>query len=545
MNNIILPNNNFIITREFVENTGVKAVGFSSNHAIAVSASYTAANEVRYKTMSAKAANIDYKGAYLYVPTKQNSAALPSGVENKDLSTALMLEKNPALANFIENNSEIQEMLTISDMDLEMAKISLDYNHEYKKIRIEDGKIKIRSSTHSSKGPKEFEVNTILNQVNRDNNLYNGEALEKLEELYNKLYEDFPILNSAPFNADISSIKPYNMLEIFLSRAYGSQADIGKINFLFNYANKYSLEYDVLATLALNMAKNNSSLTPFVSHIQMNDGTWLVLERNEPLRVAFVTQENIDNYKDKLEEERDIGGAYLPDNNLIVTSYEENIFFHEATHATMNLIFSNSSNPYFKENKIIYEKQVQKLLLNIATKLGMDSDKLADKDLSHIIMDIKNNTILDLLTYNILRDPSKSFISIMDLKFKYFLDIEGEISKELIQKTILSKVSDLTTDELYTIAHIGKLIYNYSDESFDKELIATLLELKHSDVEQTIVNKIFEPIIQYWAEYIHPQITSEIEVHHIQCRNDFYIGDEYKMPDLLADKLYDYCIEDL
>lgn len=377
-------------------------------------------------------------------------------------------------------------------------------------------------------------------------------TIEHAEAINNELYQKFSILNnSVPIITDLNS-KKVSQLDLLLSRTYSDDIELAtKVakEVIGKHGNNYPIFNDVFAVISLGIAKGDDyPVAPYQAHITVGKtameavmdamftgkavATFLI-ERNEPLRIIYAN--NRTGFEEILKETS--GGIYKSEYNVVLSMGGAKEAVHEDTHASMNLLFNNIVNPYFKGAEAAYHVATKTFLLNLNSKLGKSNEDILDLEASDLYSYIQSYSIIDLMALSKATALDiKSFFSTKSLfsgnmflnenrleqwKDEYFPNDEvEEITLEKIREKILKEAAklNLTMLEVEVIARISNLFTTYDKGLFDAELITKMVELYYDYGNEVECREFFAPIEQYWVEYIHPMVENDLIIpHQLEC----------------------------
>jgi hypothetical protein len=528
-----------------------------------VQASFKAKNSINFNTVKAKAADAEYLGLNIKLnigTAEQYPLALENVANSEDKQHALVSLEDRGMENFhlphlATANKEMSDLL-LKRLSTDLKALQLNDGESFTSFginaKVHNGVYRFIESLVSSDKQIELGASNIFsNLIALDNNL----PIERVKEIHDQLYLDFPILKGFPIGEDLSSNKPLTLLEVLQSRVFSNDAAAANevMKFFVDKPDHHPALYkDIFATIALGIARGKDfPIAPQLLHYDVA-GSYLAVERSEPLRIIHVKDKSeLENYQKIIGLGSDVGGAYSLGYNLFVFE-DARSFIHEATHAIMNLLMNNESNPYQNNSCQAYQDyQSAKvtLLSHIAAKLGLDAEGAsfnAQKS-EEILQSITRETFIDI--FAAAKKGNANFLyHYFDLQ-KHFPGLTtAEITHELIKKKATEEMHrlNLSDQEANIIGKLGILMLNYKPEDFDKELIATLPELYISDRGIATVDSMFAPLQHFWNQHIHPQIEVEINVHNVQCEHEYGAleREQCAMPGLVEDKIYVHCIED-
>jgi|GEM_PF-3178413 len=393
----------------------------------------------------------------------------------------------------------------------------------------------------SSESTKFTQLETIESQINLDNSL----TAEDAEKIHNQIFTKYPILNGQSL-ASLNS-KIVSQLDIFLSRTYSTDAEnaISSIQEVSEFYGKSKIVDSMLSIISLGIAKGaNYPFTPYISHIlkEKDDtpptptGATITIERKDPFRIIHTKDQSDINIETA-------AGFYRPEHNIALFLQDSYRMVHEITHGSMNIFFGNKGNPYAKGDEQQYHLAAKKILINIASKLGKNTEELQEMDLDSVYSYMMSSTPLDLFALSISpADSVKDFFSekrcMEPYKFckKYFenQDIDNITFKKVeIKFTETLNELNLTQEEIEVISEIGTVIFRYSQEDFDKELIAKVLETYYQYNNEITAVEILSPIEDYWTNNLSPSIENELIIpHQLECNGT------------IDSNVFEYCIEE-
>jgi hypothetical protein len=519
-----------------------------------------------YKTIKVKAADTQYN-ALSFKLTTDKKEALSRDHDTLEKNLNALMEKEQS-TGIVEINDGNHASTFITQLDEEgqeslahffrVASFSRSLN-TMDSHTVND-KVNINEYRFSYKEKLQLEqIESVIHSINLDNILKEEMVLD---DLYNMLYEKFPILTGEPIYSKLNYFAPISLENILKSRTFtdNSQAATDCIKSTISSIN-FPFIKDILAVASLGISQGaefpiapvSRLYLPGVNNIMdmlkaQTPSAPILIERSEPLRFIFNNDIDKINSETKDSTSLETAGYYKAEYNIVMYS-DVRSMVHESTHAVMNLVFNNDSKPYTsKEDKAYndYQSSVVKLLANVAIKLGVASEALTDQSSDALVSLIKSKTIIDLLA--VIKSPSILDTQGYMLGFKYN-DIFDAITLQEVKDITTSKLEtlNLTASEAEVISRVGTIIYGYTAESFDRELIAYLANLYYDELDDNkAIDDIFAPILEFWQNHIHPKVVSQIEAHQLQCQTDFYnSNNECNLPEApFVGKMFDHCVAD-
>lgn len=439
--------------------------------------------------------------------------------ENLDIKEGKITAQASHYAKLEEVFSE--ELVT----DHQGAMDMFEHSYSYVGVKI-DTKInagKISSSTHSFAKNEDIANSIDLTRYTNQARLDHTLSIEDAKREAESLFIDFPVLNAKPV-AQITSNKVSSINDVLLNSLYSYKADaanvIKNIKYDINHSSKF-LFGDVFTIIALDLAKYNSSVVS-KAHQFAADSSVYVLERNEPFRLIYETNEEIRQQRKLIDVggEKEIGGFYRPLVNLITFQGDVELV-HEATHACLHMLFANDALPYPKEKDKIQEKYNQaekELLSNIASKLGYSDEEAKFSDDKWY----NNYFFLNLPLVDLLYRAQES-----DLNYFEELELKDKLNEY-----------NISYEKAHLMSDIINVLQNYGTKDFSIELLPIMVQKYQEGFNQDILDDIFSPLLSYWDEHIHPQVMTKIEEHRNECEN-------HNETNYLGSNNYAFCIEEI
>lgn len=331
------------------------------------------------------------------------------------------------------------------------------------------------------------------NQMNADKNL----SPEILDYFNDKIFEQYPFLQSQTPCKNLSATSQNSINDIILSRTYSAHAETtaDQFNQALSTYSQFSYSTDIIRALSVSISGGDkSSSVPSDAHYTLNGASYAV-HREEPLKIIHcqnaeeMTLHSVD--KETLAVNR--GGYYSTEFNVIAFRGETNstdgnifvpAFIHESGHAVMNRLFKNDCKPFFKTDEsqaALYNQAEIDVFKNLAQRLMLEENTeiLPFNTTENIIITIKKSGLLDAL-----------------------ITEEDDV---IAQKLNVSEEEYLILNELHS------LIYHYPSDLISAELIIRIPQLLTQGVATTTLEGYFKPLMNYWEHTVTPEVEQMVE----------------------------------
>ncbi len=544
--------------QNYMESPGAKVKGSISENHLMVEASFEAQNQAEYESVTIKAADIIVREITLIDSTpllKMSEEQEEEYYNNLLISSATGqdLQVSNNLSPYIENSIEgiysdisyITEVKSNIKDFARMIKFSGSSASSSNHLNIKDGKIISEKQSYYHNEEAQINLNEVFFRIENQASLNNQISSEMARNIHNKIYEDFPILNSSSPIIPTIFLRTTNIKDILLSRTYSNHPELAykAISSLSRaYQNQDQLFKDMLAVICLGIAKGSDEPTaPATLHftaqelllqnflLENLDSSTLVVKRKDPLKIIHtISQEDLSTARIK----DSAAGAYKTEFNTAIFLQDAYRLVHELGHAAANILFLNDGNPYFKEKEEAFNNALISVLSKIYEYVENPQEKFQINDLCSLHSKLFYSPTLALITAASAPEVQnfKDFFNSIDVfseytiteaHNKYFAEKSlEEVTQEDLFAAAAQEIENLhlTSTEANLIQRIGILVFHYGFKDMSREIFAIMLELYYEHDNDKAIKDFFAPIEEIVSNDIHQLVETQLIIpHQLEC----------------------------